>query len=167
MEAFSRLRFQRGAVGALLAGLTAFGLVQLAPAAKVDVGRTIHGSATVADGMNQFAALMAALKQEERDVGAGKISVRESDERSRSVFAPRMAEVLKTLRAGYLAPSDPRLPVLNATVRMAELLEESLAMQSVFKPGSDVPEPADPARAAELKREMLAVMASISRAKNQ
>ena len=40
-------------------------------------------------------------------------------------------------------------------------------MQSVFKPGSDVPEPADPARAAELKREMLEVMASISRAKTR
>ena len=164
MEAFSRLRFQRGAVGALLAGLTAFGLVQLAPTAKVDVGRTIQGSATVADGMNQFAAVMAALEQEERDVAAGKISVRASDERSRSVFAPRMAEVLKTLRAGYLAPSDPRLPVLNATIRMAELMGESLAMQSVFKPGSDEPEPADPARAAVLKQEMLAAMASIRNA---
>lgn len=165
MEAFSKLRFQRGVIGVLLTALTAFGLVQLAPAAKVDVGRTIHGSATVAAGMNQFAAVMAALEQEEKDVAAGKISIRESDDRSRSVFAPRMAEVLKTLHSGYLAPSDPRLPVLNATIRMAELMEESLAMQSVFKPGSDVPEPSDPARAAELKKEMLVVMASLSKAK--
>lgn len=165
MEAFSKLRFQRGVIGVLLTALTAFGLVQLAPAAKVDVGRTIHGSATVAAGMNQFASVMAALEQEEKDVAAGKISIRESDDRSRSVFAPRMAEVLKTLRAGYLTPSDPRLPVLNATIRMAELMEESLAMQSVFKPGSDVPEPSDPARAAELKKEMLVVMASLSKAK--
>lgn len=165
MEAFSKLRFQRGVFGVLLTTLTAFGLVQLAPAAKVDVGRTIHGSATVAAGMNQFASVMAALEQEEKDVAAGKISIRESDDRSRSVFAPRMAEVLKTLRAGYLTPSDPRLPVLNATIRMAELMEESLAMQSVFKPGSDVPEPSDPARAAELKKEMLVVMASLSKAK--
>ena len=165
MEAFSKLRFQRGVFGVLLTTLTAFGLVQLAPAAKVDVGRTIHGSATVAAGMNQFASVMAALEQEEKDVAAGKISIRESDDRSRSVFAPRMAEVLKTLHSGYLAPSDPRLPVLNATIRMAELMEESLAMQSVFKPGSDVPEPSDPARAAELKKEMLVVMASLSKAK--
>lgn len=165
MEAFSKLRFQRGVIGVLLTTLTAFGLVQLAPAAKVDVGRTIHGSATVAAGMNQFAAVMAALEQEEKDVAAGKISIRESDDRSRSIFAPRMAEVLKTLRAGYLAPSDPRLPVLNATIRMAELMEESLAMQSVFKLGSDVPEPSDPARAAELQKEMLVVMASLSKAK--
>ena len=165
MEAFSKLRFQRGVFGVLLTTLTAFGLVQLAPAAKVDVGRTIHGSATVAAGMNQFASVMAALEQEEKDVAAGKISIRESDDRSRSIFAPRMAEVLKTLRAGYLTPSDPRLPVLNATIRMAELMEESLAMQSVFKPGSDVPEPSDPARAAELKKEMLVVMASLSKAK--
>ena len=63
-------------------------------------------------------------------------------------------------------PSDTRLPVLNATIRMAELMEESLAMQSILKPGSDVPEPADPARAVELKQEMLAVMASLSKAKN-
>jgi rhomboid protease GluP len=165
MEAFSKLRFQRGVIGVLLTTLTAFGLVQLAPAAKVDVGRTIHGSATVAAGMNQFAAVMAALEQEEKDVAAGKISIRESDDRSRSIFAPRMAEMLKTLRAGYLAPSDPRLPVLNATIRMAELMEESLAMQSVFKLGSDVPEPSDPARAAELQKEMLVVMASLSKAK--
>ncbi len=165
MEAFSKLRFQRGVFGVLLTTLTAFGLVQLAPAAKVDVGRTIHGSATVAAGMNQFASVMAALEQEEKDVAAGKISIRESDDRSRSVFAPRMAEVLKTLRAGYLTPSDPRLPVLNATIRMAELMEESLAMQSVFKLGSDVPEPSDPARAAELQKEMLVVMASLSKAK--
>lgn len=167
MEAFSKLRLQRGAAGALLILLTVAGLVHFAPPAKVDVGRTIHGSAIVADGMNQFAAVMAALEQEEKDVAAGKISIRVSDDRSRSVFAPRMAEVLKVLRSGYLAPSDPRQPVLSATIRMAELMEESLAMQSVFKPGSDVPEPADPARAAELKREMLEVMASISRAKTR
>lgn len=164
MEAFRKLRLQRGAIGAALALATAFGLVNFAPAAKVDLEKAIHGSATVAAGMKQFAELMAALDQEEKDVAAGKISIRDSDERSRSVFAPKMAEVLRTLRGGYLAPTDPRFPLLNATVRMAELMEESLAMKSVFTPGSDAPEPANPTRAAELKRDMLAVMASLSNA---
>ena len=140
------------------------GLVNLPPAAKVDLEKAVHGSATVAAGMKQFAELMAGLDQEEKDVAAGKISIRDSDERSRSVFAPKMAEVLRTLRGGYLAPTDPRFPLLNATVRMAELMEESLAMKSVFTPGGDASEPANPTRAAELKRDMLAVMASLSNA---
>lgn len=164
IEAFHRLRLQRGVIGFALALLATVGLVHFAPEAKVDVEKSIHGSATVAVGMKQFAELMASLDQEEKDVAAGKISIKESDERSRSVFAPRMAEVLKTLRNGYLPPSDPRMPVLKATIRMGELMEESLAMQSVFQPGSSMPVPADPARAAEIKQEMVAVMATINKA---
>lgn len=165
MKSFHDLRLERGVVGAALALMVSFGLVYFAPAAKVDVARTINGSANVAAGMKQFADLMAALEQEEKDVAAGKISIKESDERSRSVFAPRMAEVLNTLRSGYLPPTDPRLPVFKGTIRIGELMEESLAMQSVIQPGSDTPVPADPVRAAELKREMLAVMATINKAK--
>lgn len=164
IEAFHRLRLQRGVIGFALALLATVGLVHFAPEAKVDVEKSIHGSATVAAGMKQFAELMALLDQEEKDVAAGKISIKESDERSRSVFAPRMTEVLKTLRNGYLPPSDPRMPVLKATIRMGELMEESLAMQSVFQPGSSIPVPADPARAAEIKQEMVAVMTTINKA---
>lgn len=166
MDAFQKLRFQRGAAGLALALLATFGLVHFAPAAKVDIEQMIHGSAPVAAGMKQFADLMAALEQEEKDVAAGKISIKESDERSRSVFAPEMASVLKLLSSGYLPPSDPRLPVLKATIRMGELMKESLAMQSVFQPGSDIPVPADPVRATAIKQEMLAVMADINKAKS-
>lgn len=166
MESFSKLRLRRGAVGALLTLLTTCGLVYFAPSAKVDLEQTIRGAATVAAGMNQFAAVMAALEQEEKDVAAGKISIRESDDRSRTVFAPKMAEALTTLRSGSLAPSDPRMPVYNATVHMAELMEESLAMKSIFKPGSEIPDPIDPARAAELKQEMLSVISSLRKVPN-
>lgn len=163
METFQKLRLQRGAAGLALALLATFGLVHFAPAAKVDIEQLIHGSAPVAAGMKQFADLMVALEQEEKDVAAGRISIKESDERSRSVFAPKMADVLKLLSSGYLPPSDPRLPVLKATIRMGELMQESLAMQSVFQPGSDIPVPADPARAAEIKQEMLAVMSAMNK----
>jgi rhomboid protease GluP len=165
MEAFQKLHLQRGAAGLVLALLATFGLVHFTPAAKVDIEQTIHGSAPVAAGMKQFADLMAALEQEEKDVAAGKISIKESDERSRTVFAPKMADVLKLLSSGYLPPSDPRLPILKATIRMGELMEESLAMQSVFQPGSDIPVPVDPVRAAEIKQEMLAVMAAMNKSK--
>lgn len=166
MDDFKKRRVQRGAIGVLLSLMAAFCLVYFAPVAKVDVEHTIRGAESIAAGMKQFAEIMAALEQEEKDVAAGKLTIKESDDRSRMVFAPKMKEVLKSLRGGYLHPSDTRLPVLNATIRMAELMEESLAMQSILKPGSDVPEPADPARAVELKQEMLAVMASLSKAKN-
>lgn len=163
MAAYSASRAKRGGFGLVLALLASVSLVCFAPAAKVDIGRAIQGSEAVAVGMKQFAEVMAALDQEEKSVAAGSISIKESDERSRTVFAPKMTEALKTLRSGYLPSSDPRLPVLKATVRMGELLEESLAMQSVYRPGSDTPEPADPARAAEIKREMIAVMATIKK----
>ncbi|WP_126448007.1 rhomboid family protein [Sulfuricystis multivorans] len=165
--AFRQQRLQRGVIGLALAILTSVSLVHFAPEASVDIEKSIHGSATVAAGMKQFAELMESLVQEEKDVAAGKISIKESDERSRSVFAPRMAEVLKTLRNGYLPPTDPRLPLLKATIRMGELMEESLAMQSVYQPGSNIPLPADPARAAEIKREMVEVMSAIKKANSQ
>ena len=50
---------------------------------------------------------------------------------------------------------------------MGELMEESLAMKSVYQPGSNIPVPADPARAAEIKQEMVAVMATINRINGQ
>lgn len=64
-----------------------------------------------------------------------------------------LRQVMKDFSLAYLAPSDPRNPLLKDSKRMSELLLEALEMESNYKEGSDKPEPADPARMAAIEAE--------------
>lgn len=133
-------------------------LISFAPPSTVNMAQSVASADVLANGMAQFAQLLGELDQEEKAVRAGRMSVKESDERSRRVYAPRMASVLAVLRSASLPPSDPRQPIIGASIRLADLLAESLAMESVFAPGSDVPQPADPVRAERIKHEIEELM---------
>lgn len=154
-------RTVRGGVALALTAVVTLLLVQFAPPAKIDMARAIQGSESATVGMKLFTEVMHELDQEEKDLAAGKISPQASDERSRTYFAPRMAEITKQLYDIYLPPDDPRLSVLKAVSRMSELMHESFAMESVSKPGERFPQPKDPERATFLKNEMQTVMAGL------
>ena len=117
--------------------------------------RTIeNGQAAFMRGMNGFLAAAKVLQQDQLDIKAGKETARESDDKSRTVYAPMYRKVLIDLSRASLQPTDPRLPLLQDAKRMSELFAESLEMQSVYKNGSDKPEPADPVRAATINMEL-------------
>jgi len=135
----------------LLACIT---LTGLAPPATVDFQRVVTGNAAMVEGMAAFVAAMRTLEQEQREIDAGRLTPREADDRSRTVHAPVFRQLMSLLAEAYVPPADPREPLLQDTRRVAELMLESLAMESVYREGSDIPEPADPERAAVLNKEL-------------
>lgn len=149
-------------ISALAAGVIGI-LISFAPPSSINMAQSVAAADVLAKGMAQFAQLLGELDQEEKAIREGRISIKESDERSRRIYAPRMAEVAKTLDSVSLPPSDPRRPITTASLRLAKLLAESLAMESVYPPGVDVPQPADPARAEQIKLEIEALMRSHQR----
>lgn len=153
LEKYVRNYTSRALTGLLIAVSATAGLVSIAPAAQVDQ----RGVLFFADGMRTMNDALQAMKREAEQVKAGKISERESDERSRTVFAPMMRDVVTALSKAQLPSSDPLQPVLSDAKRMSELLVESFAMESVVQEGSNKPVPVDPQRSAEIEKEILEV----------
>ncbi|WP_367849173.1 rhomboid family intramembrane serine protease [Rhodoferax sp. WC2427] len=127
------------------------GLVLLAPPAAVDFQRKYTGAAAFEQGMRSFNAAMRQLGLESQWRRAGKLTVQQADERSRSVHAPAFRKAQTDLAAAWLPPGDPRNALLQAVRQQAAWMAEMQAMESVTPPGSSQPEPADPARMAELQ----------------
>lgn len=151
-------RARMAAAATLLACIT---LAGLAPPATVDLQRVVTGNAAMLKGMTAFVAAMRALEQEQQEIAAGRLTLREVDERSRTVHAPVFRQLRSLLAEAYVPPTDPREPLLQDTRRVADLMLEVLAMESVYRDGSDMPEPADPGRAAVLNEELVQVSARI------
>lgn len=174
MEHFIRTMRQRALAGLLLVVAATAGLAAIAPHAAVDQKKLFAGQAAFVHAMSSFASAINAVRQEQLDVQAGKLTERASDERSRSVFAPLFRQVQQEFDQAYLPENDPRAPLLRETRQVTALMLESLEMQSVFTAGSDKPEPADPERMhaieAELQQSGLRVeklVASLKAGKNR
>jgi rhomboid protease GluP len=149
MENFVSKYKTRAFAGVLLAlGATA-GLASIAPTAQVDQ----RGGLQFARGMQKFSAAVQAVQREAALVKSGEISELDSDNRSRTVFAPMMRDVVADLGKVQLPSSDPRNAVLVGSQKLAVLLLESLAMESVVREGSSKPVPANPVRMAEIEKE--------------
>lgn len=154
MEHFVQ-HFQRRAIaGITFTFVATTGLAAIAPHATFDQSRAIEGQKAFIRGIDGFLAASKALQQDQLDVKAGRKTERESDDKSRAVYAPMFRKVLIDLSQASLQPTDPRLPLLHDVKRMSELFAEVLEMQSVYKDGSDKPEPADPVRAAAINSEL-------------
>lgn len=154
MAHFVRTLKSRALAGVAIVAVVTAALVATAPPAAVDQQRLFAGQAAFLRAVAGFDAAMKAIQEEQRMLESGKLSLRESDERSRTVLAPMLRQVTADFASAELPPSDRRNPVLKETRRMSELLLESLEMQSIYREGSDTPEPADPARMAAIQVEI-------------
>lgn len=157
-EQFDREHYVKNLTSRTIVGLAMVvaaisALAITAPHAVVDQKRVIEGQAAFVHAMTGFQKAMKALQEEQQNVTSGKITERESDERSRTVFAPMLRQVIQNLSLAYLPPSDPRTPVLKDSKRLSMLLLEALEMKSNYKEGSDKPVPANPARMAAIEAE--------------
>lgn len=159
MEKFVQKYVNRGLVGLLVAmGATAT-LASLAPVAQVDQ----RGGILFAEGMKKLGSALLAMQHEAEQVKAGKISERESDDRSRTVFAPMMRDVVVALDKATLSSSDPRQPLLADAKRLSTLLVESLAMESVIPEGSTKPQPINAIRSAEIDKEVQTIFQNFAK----
>lgn len=157
MAHFARNFRSRAIAGVVLVLVATTGVAAMAPRAAIDQKRLLESQALFTRGLANFDAALKAVQQEAQAVNAGKMSERESDDRSRSVHAPAFRNALADLAGVYLRPGDPREPLLREVRRMTELFVESLGMQSVYREGSDKPEPLDPVRMAAIEGELKAV----------
>ncbi len=130
------------------------GLVLLAPPAVVDFQRKYTGAAAFEQGMRSFSVAMQQLGQEVQLLRAGKLTAQQVDERSRSVYAPAFRKAQAELAVAWLPPADPRNALLQASRQQAAWMAEMQAMESVTPPGSNIPQPVDPARMAALQAAM-------------
>lgn len=156
--------FKRRAIaGMAIIVVATIGVAASAPPAKLDQMGRLNNQTAFTRAMNDFDTATRRLQQEQADIKAGKLTERESDDRSRTVHAPVFRQLLADMKAISLAEGDPRRPFLLDVQRMTELIGESLAMDSIFPDGSDKPEPADPVRMAQIEREIEAIGARVQR----
>lgn len=165
MGHFIRNLKRRAIAGIVIVFAATTGLAAMAPHAVLDQKKIFEGQAAFLRGANGFDTALKAIQQEQLDIRAGKLTERESDERSKTVHAPMFRKVLQNLSqaSASLPPSDSRQPLLKDTKRMTELLLELLEMQSVYKQGSDKPEPADPERMAVIVAELKEIGTRVQR----
>lgn len=120
--------------------------------------RVVNDQGALLRNVGRVEAAIQVLQDEHDRVVAGRMSERESDERSRTVHAPVFRQLLRDLNEIPVAASDVRFPLARETRRMTELILESLEMQSIYREGSAKPEPADPKRMAMIEKELREAM---------
>lgn len=140
--------------GGALALSVALILALSAPTAAVDQLKRIESQENLVRAFKGFDAAMAKIAAEEAALKTGQITLREADDRSRSILAPMMRAVVNDFSLTDIPPSDPRRPLYLTTRRLSELLLESFEMASVYRPGDNTPHPAEPVRMAEIEREI-------------
>jgi rhomboid protease GluP len=155
MEHFRRTFKWRTIAALVITGAATLTITAMAPKAAIDQSRILASAVLLEQGSRRFTEAVNALQREEEEIRAGKLSERESDERSRTVHAPAFRKVVEELSQVTLRPGDPREPMLKDKIRVAELMAESLAMESVFNEASAKLEPADPVRMAQIKAEIV------------
>lgn len=148
-------------LGSALAALMTAGLAMTAPLAAIDQRMMIEGQAALIEGMKDFDVAIKAMQKDQADVRSGTMTEREADDRSRSVLAPLFRKVQQDFSRASLPENDPRLPLLNEMRQMNSLILETTEMASIYREGSDKPEPADPQRMAEINAELGIVGARI------
>ena len=152
LQHFSRSVRLRAPLAVLFIALATALIGVTAPRAPFDLSEAFAADAVLEQGLQEFARAVNALNQEARDVKAGKLGESESDERSRSVHAPRFRRLVQGLSAITLPANDPRAPLLAAALRASQLLLETLAMESRIVDGRPVA--VDPARSAAINAEL-------------
>ncbi|MDB5800538.1 MAG: rhomboid family intrarane serine protease [Rhodocyclales bacterium] len=154
MTGFKEALAKRFPIAALLISLMVIGVAVLAPKAELDQARLLADAPLLQEGLRNFDLAAKALQKENADVQAGKLTVRESDDRSRTVHAPVFRKVAADLSKISLRPADPRAPLVKDAIQISSLLAESLEMASVYVDGDPNPHPANPARMQAISLEL-------------
>lgn len=144
----------RSVVAAAVAGVLIVGLVATAPVATLDQGRMIRTDKTLQVLFRLFDKTVATMVADGEAVTAGRMSLIEADERSRTVHAPAFRDLLIQLDAADLGRDDPRAPFVEDLRQLTALFAESLAMASAVDVERGQVTPADPVRMDQIQRDI-------------
>lgn len=163
MPHFERHVQSRGALALVFIIVAATAIALTAPVARFDMSEAFKSSASLGRSMEKFSSSWKDVEQDAKDVKAGKMSEHESDERSRSVHAPRLRAVLDDLTLVRLHPDDPRSGLATNFTQFVRLLHESLAMESLAVDGKLVPSDSQRAKAIETELVQLSARMAVQR----
>lgn len=150
----ARVIRQRAAL-ALVAALVLVGTLALtAPPAAVDIPRQFAGVAAFERGVKSFEVASSLMQKLQAQHKAGKLSLLELDNKSRTEMAPAYRKAMAELDQAWLPPQDPRYALLTEVRALCGALIEALAMESVVHEDTNTVEPVDPARMAVLTQTM-------------
>lgn len=152
LESYHRVVARRLPVGIVFVVLATVAGAMTAPTAAIDVRARFVASAAFERGVTGFQREIKLLQQEQKDKDSGKITEIETDQRSRTVFAPRWRSVVADLNQANFPVDDPRAPLASTMAEMARLILESLEMESIVVDGK--PTPVDPGRTAAIDAEL-------------
>ena len=167
MEHFVANWKKRVVMGSLLVAVATVGLTMTSPMASVDLGKAFESRDALVRAAEQFDIAIKALQKDQADLQAGRLTQREADDRSRTVLAPMFKKAQQDFNLAELSPDNSRHALLLNIKRMNDLLVESLEMESVYRDGSDKPEPVDLQRAEAINKEIEAIIARIQKIKSQ
>ncbi|MDE2600219.1 MAG: rhomboid family intramembrane serine protease [Rhodocyclaceae bacterium] len=154
MERFLSTQSTRAPVAIIAVLLATAGLALIAPPAALDQQHIFASNSLVTQAFQAFEDGAKALKKESEDLRDGKLTEREVDDRSRTVFAPQFRHISDLLAEVKLRPGDPREAVLEDVRTITALMIETLAMEASFPDGGGKPVPADPERSAQIEKEL-------------
>jgi rhomboid protease GluP len=163
MEHYIATWKKQAALGITLSVLATIGLAMTAPPAVIDQRMALAGQAAFQLAMKDFDIAVKAMQQDQQEMQANRMTEREADDRSRSVLAPLFRKAQQDFARATLPSTDPRLPILSDMRRMNDLLLEAMEMPSIYRDGSNKPEPADPIRSQEITSEIEAIALRIQR----
>lgn len=163
---FRETFLQRAIVAPLIIGFTVFGLVSMAPQAKVDQRAYYLGQERLRESVWAFAQLMEEISQEEENVMAGKTSAREVAYRAKEKHGPRFGEVARDLALVELRQGDPREAQVRRIQRVSELLAEYMALDYRFNEETGRADHVEPERAERLSREIERQLEELFSARN-
>jgi rhomboid protease GluP len=156
MEHFRRTYVSRALIAFLATAAATVGIAATAPKAAIDQAGVFASEELVKRGLSGFDTVFKQLQQEQADIKSGKLTELEVDERSRTVYAPQFRAVAEDLSKVIFRPGDPRDAFVKDARRIAELMAEASAMESVMGEDNKL-QPVDQVRSKEIETEVLQV----------
>ncbi|MGA0572856.1 rhomboid family intramembrane serine protease [Variovorax sp. VNK109] len=151
-DRFRQLASLRSALAIAMVAVVAFAGTTLSPKAPYDLHAALVAGKRLEAATREFGAVWKGVEDDSKSVKAGTLSELQMDERSRTVHAPRMHEVLRLLDGATMPAGHPFAQFSADFARFVTLLHEMLAMPSVVVNGRPVP--VDMARTRAIEKEL-------------
>lgn len=163
---FRQTFFRRAIIAPLIIGFTVFGLMVMAPQARVDQKAFYLGLERLEQGIRKFVLAMEEIDQEQKDIAAGKLSVREAAHRAKVKYAPRFREAAEDLAQVIFRPGDPREAQVRRIQHVSGLLAEYMGLDYRFNELTREVDYLDPERAERLSLEIGSQMTQLISARS-
>jgi rhomboid protease GluP len=143
VDRFRQQFARRTLVGTVLVVAAVAGLA-LRASPGVDQREFFASVQSLEQGLKLFESAHHQLLRDQEAMAKGRLTEIALDERSRTSHAPAFRRAREALESVHLPAGDPRAPLAADTLRLTQLLEEMLSMESNIVDGKPVP--ADPVR---------------------